>query len=508
MKKIIYSAFATFMLLFTSCDKDYLETNPSDQILAETVFTTTDNAWAAINGMHRAMFFQYSSQDQAGQGSVMINMDMLGEDLVNTSTGNNWWINTYRWLGHTNENNGSVRFVYRFYYKLIANANMIINNIDNAAGPQEDKDAIKGQALAYRAWAHHQLVQIFGERYEAGGNNSQLGVPLVTINTIEGQPRATVEEVYAQINTDLEAAIAILPVDRNAKSHINLYVAQGMKARVALTMGEWAEAARLAREAINGAEADGLRLATMAELMTGFNDVSNPGWMWGSAQVQDQTSYFYSFFAYMSANFSSTNIRNNPKAINSNLYAEIPDADIRKQWWDPEPTSIRNADNEIVARDVNGFKIPGHYRIAPYINRKFISAGGTGSSIGDVPYMRVAEMYLIEAEALARLGQDAAAAEVLYEFVVTRNPEYALSTNTGQALIDEIMIQRRVELWGEGFRFLDLKRTNSALDRTGANHVPTVVGDVVQVPAGDNRWQWLIPRDEINANPAIVQNPL
>lgn len=507
MKKIIYSAFATCMLLFASCDKDYLETSPTDQIAESGVFTTTDNAWGAINGIHRAMFFQYSSQDQAGQGSVMIGLDMLGEDVVNTSSGNGWWVTTYRWLGHSNETNGSIRFVYRFYYKLIANANMIIANIDNATGPQEEKDAIKGQALAYRAWAHHQLVQLFAERYEAGGDNSQMGVPLMTVNTIEGQPRATVEEVYAQINADLNAAIAILPVDRNAKSHINLYVAQGMKARVALTMGNWMEAAALAREAINNAEADGLRLATQAELLTGFNNVSNPGWMWGSQQVQDQTTYFYSFFAYMSANFSSTNIRTNPKAVNANLYAQIPEGDIRKQWWDPEPTSIRNSEGVIVARDVNGFEIPRNYTIAPYMNRKFISAGGTGSSIGDVPYMRLAEMYLIEAEALARSGQDAAAAEVLYDFVVTRNPEYVLSTNTGEALIDEIMIQRRIELWGEGFRFLDLKRTNSALDRTGANHVPSVVGDVLQVSAGDNRWQWAIPRDEINANPAIVQNP-
>lgn len=47
-----------------------------------------------------------------------------------------------------------------------------------------------------------------------------------------------------------------------------------------------------------------------------------------------------------------------------------------------------------------------------------------------------------------------------------RDASYTLSTNTGQALIDEIMVQRRVELWGEGFRFLDLKRLNLPLDRT------------------------------------------
>jgi len=83
-----------------------------------------------------------------------------------------------------------------------------------------------------------------------------------------------------------------------------------------------------------------------------------------------------------------------------------------------------------------------------------------------------------------------------------------MSTNTGQALINEILLQRRIELWGEGFRFFDLKRTNSALDRTGANHSATLTSNLMTVEAGSNQWQWLIPQDELNANPQVVQNPL
>lgn len=70
------------------------------------------------------------------------------------------------------------------------------------------------------------------------------------------------------------------------------------------------------------------------------------------------------------------------------------------------------------------------------------------------------------------------------------------------------MIQRRVELWGEGFRFLDLKRLNQALDRRGANHNASLAGNVLEVPAGDVRWDWLIPIEEMNTNPNMVQNPL
>ncbi len=83
-----------------------------------------------------------------------------------------------------------------------------------------------------------------------------------------------------------------------------------------------------------------------------------------------------------------------------------------------------------------------------------------------------------------------------------------MTTNSGQALKEEIYIQRRIELWGEGFRFYDLKRLNLPLDRTGGNHNPSLVDDVLFVPAGDNRWQWLIPQSALDANPLLVQNPL
>ena len=86
------------------------------------------------------------------------------------------------------------------------------------------------------------------------------------------------------------------------------------------------------------------------------------------------------------------------------------------------------------------------------MSRKFKTRAAV--TIGDVPYIRLAEMYLILAEAYARTpGKEADAKQALLTFAKNRDPNYALSTNSGQSLIDEILIQRRVELWGEGFRF-------------------------------------------------------
>ncbi len=89
-----------------------------------------------------------------------------------------------------------------------------------------------------------------------------------------------------------------------------------------------------------------------------------------------------------------------------------------------------------------------------------------------------------------------------------RNPIYAGFLNSGTALIDEIMFNRLVELWGEGFRFTDLKRTTSPLNRNGiTNHLAALIM-VYDIPADDIRWEWLFPQDEINANKAVEQNPL
>ncbi|MEO5999908.1 MAG: RagB/SusD family nutrient uptake outer membrane protein [Chitinophagaceae bacterium] len=493
MKNIIRNIFAITVsaLCFNSCKKDYLETAPTSSINSTLVFQTTTNAFAALNGIHRLLYTSGASQDQGGEGSAMINLDMLGDDLVMTTSGNGWYNNTYKWVDHRTANSVTDAYMYLFYYQIISNANLIINNVDAAEGETADKNSIKGQALVYRAWSYFNLVQMFGKRYDAASKpNNQSGVPLLTSNLIASLPRAKVEEVYAQILKDLaDATTNLTGYNRDEdKSQIDVSVAKGLKARVALTMQDWTTAAQYAVEARQV-----YSLMSPDDYISGFNDTSIPEWMWGSHQISDQQEYFSSFFAYMSANFGSTNIRTNPKAINSTLYNMIPASDIRKQLWDPTGA---NSD----------FPIPPSGVRRPYMNRKFLAANSS-LSVGDVPYMRMSEMFLIEAEAKARSGgQDAAARDALFVLQKARDENAVKSVNSGAALINEILVQRRMEFWGEGFRFFDLKRLNLPLDRTNSNHTQALA-NVLTIPGGDPRWEFLFPQAEINANPAIVQNP-
>ncbi|WP_295767078.1 RagB/SusD family nutrient uptake outer membrane protein [uncultured Mucilaginibacter sp.] len=495
MKKIFNRTVLGLAIIVaaSSCNKEYLETNPTNQVSTADAFSSTQNAWAALNGIHRTLYMQiYGSQPQGGQSGNKIYMDMMGEDMVLNTTSNSGFRSEYQWTTHRVPTSTVNEYHYSFYYMIIANANMILENIDNAAGPQADKNFIKGQALAYRAWSYFQMVQLFGERYVANAPNSGLGVPLVLKPTTAKTPRNTVAEVYAQINKDLDEAITNLQGYNRAtdKSQFNINVAKGFKARVALTQQNWADAIKFAQEARSG-----FTLMTATQYQAGFNDYSNPEWMWGSRMTSDQTNYFYSFFAYISSNYASTATRTSPKSIFSVLYNKITNTDVRKKLWEPNVSNT-------------AFPIPAGGTRYPYISNKFRSTDASQPT-GDFVYMRAAEMYLIEAEAQARSGNNAAAATALYNLVVTRDPSYTLSTKLNGDLIEEIMIQRRIELWGEGFRFYDLKRTNSPLDRTGGNHTATNANNTLQVPAGDKRWQFLIPQEEIIvSNGVVTQNPL
>jgi hypothetical protein len=490
-KYLVYFSLV-FALLFTSCEEAYLDTTPTASIDAGSAYATTKNAASAINGIYRSFIVRYlSSQGHSGHPAMMIILDHLGEDMVISATSASWHVGETRWTAHRSDVNTLVQFPYEMYYRIIGNANIGIANLDKAVGPAAERNALKGEALALRAFGYFNLVQLYGKRYDATAKpNSQLGVPLVLEPTTEGKPRSTVEEVYSQINKDLTDAAALLTTSRLNKSHINLSVVKGLQARVALVQQDWTNAAKFAAEARAG-------YVPMTSTMytDGFQDIANSEWMWGFDHLEDQTEYFGGYHSYISCNYNSTVIRTYPKVINNLLYAQIPTTDIRSKMWVETPT----ATNSVVP--------PGGIR-PKFLNQKFKLPGvPSTSAMGDVPYMRAGEMYLIEAEAKARLNDAAGASQILFDLVKTRDASYVKSTKTGVSLINEVLLQRRIELWGEGHRFLDLKRTNAALNRNGTNAIASVAL-LYDVAPGDVRWEFLIPRREINANPAIVQNPL
>ena len=502
MKKIkiyLIALAAGVLLLPASCAKDFLETRPTDQLSGGTIFKSLTGAWGALNGVHRSMYIQYNSaQSNGGFAGMYLNVDMMGTDIVFNNISSLWFLSAYKWQDHKNDRSTLVLW-WTNLYRLVGNVNQIINNIDAVPGPESieaEKKVIKGQALAYRAWAHFMLVQLYADRYVPGGANAQLGVPYMDEVTLKGKARNTVAEVYTRINADLAAAITNLEgYNRANKSHLNKSVAQALQAQVALVQGNWALAASSANAARQG-----YSFMSAAQHQEGYSKQANPEFMWADYVQEDQTMYFYSFYAQISNNYNATAIRQSPKSITKFLYDKISTTDVRKTFW--YPNAVKDKLPEVP---------PGGVRYN-YMNSKF-KAVAVSDSRGDFPWIRVAEMYLIEAEALARTtGKEVDARNALYLLAKNRDPQYVLSVNSGQALIDEILIQRRVELWGEGRNWTDLKRLNLPLQRpTGPDastgfHVASFA-TTLDVPAGGNIWTWSIPKAETDTNPLIVQNP-
>lgn len=495
MKKITVFSVLVCFTLFTSCKKDFLDASPTGSVDDAAIFTTTTNASNVINGIYRYLYSRYSDQNTPGHGGVMLQLDFMGEDLHQSA--GTWYTTagsgTGGWVSQKNDASGFVSYPFRLYYRCIGNANALVENIDAATGSDADKKRLKAEGLAMRAWSYFNLVQIYAKRYAAGTTNSQLGVSMPLSAKDVRLPRSTVEEVYTQINKDLDEAIALFATASVApnKSHLSLNAARAIKARVALTKQDYVTAAALAKQVIDAAA---YSLMSNAQYQEGFNNIANPEWIWGVFMQDDQGDTFGSYHAQISWDGNTTYIRSRPKRINSALYNQITATDVRKKMWEPAPTAAN-------------FPLPlSTYIREPYMSRKFKTRAVP--TIGDVPYIRLGEIYLILAEAYAKTpGKEAEAKAALFSFAKNRDAGYTLSVNSGQALINEILIQRRVELWAEGFRFFDLKRLDQPLDRTTVpNFVSASVGGVMQIPAGDSRWQFAIPISEIQANPTVTQN--
>lgn len=490
MKKLFLIAISISLLLMLGCEKEYLERVPTSSLAEKDLLSTVGGNHTLLHGIHRSTYAFYGSHDRYGQKAIDMAVDLLGEDFFQSERGYGWFVAWYQYLDHRNINSGNLEWVWSYYYDVVDNANIILANIDNSSDAALNVarvDFIKANALTYRAFSFYQLVQLYADRYDIGGANTHLGIPIYTEPTQTGKARSTVAEVYAQINSDLDAAITLFTGSAYNKvnvSEIDLRVAQGIKARVALTTGQYATA-----EAMAVAARTGHALVPATKYGYGWNKADNTEWMWGAVLITEQQTSYASWFSHIDPYFGGYASLGNHKIISTLVYDYMSANDERKK----------------VFRTIAG---------KARVGKKFTGNGGydaAGQSnwTNDYLYMKAGEMYLIEAEAIARQGgRDADAQTALFNLVSKRDPSYVQSVLTGDPLIQEILMQRRCELWGEGFRFFDLKRLNLDLNRADLGHTTSLWNAAGYFAAGDKNFVFLIPKQEIDANPLMVQNPL
>jgi hypothetical protein len=536
MKNIRILFVLLVCLSFTSCTDDFLETAPTDKTSGDVLFSTVEGAQVAMDGMYRALYVSGWSGGNTHQnfGPLSSNMflELMGEDYLQNEMGNGWFYFDYKYDVRSRYASTSWRSyaTWNFYYTLISNANYIIASAENIVGETSVINNIKGQALTMRAYCYFYLVQIFQQTYV--GHETAPGVPLYTeptSSTSEGKARGTVEEVYVQINKDLDEALTYLDPAKSPEradiSHVDYYVTSGIQAKVKLVQNKWDEAEKAADNAMGG----GTKLITKDELVpadsdkygsteyrrTGtfhFNDAGNKSVIWGAKIISDQATSFASYFSHMDSEAAGMYGEKSRKCISNWLYEQVSTSDVRKLFWNPG--GLSNADQGPVC-SYNQFKF------------KFLNAA---DYTGDYIFMRHEEMLLIKAEAQCMQDNYTGARATLTELIDERG-DYDLSRYTDSkvltttdangpttpaggavTLLDGIMLQRRIELWGEAGRILDIQRSQTGFTRTftGSNHSAKLAN--INTDVASKEFILTIPQTEfdgnINMDEQKDQNPL
>jgi hypothetical protein len=533
LKKISLLLLVIVTITLTSCNEDFLETKPTDAIAAADALSTPANMALVLNGLHRLMYAQAGiipggSNSRAGMQYWIPMFDVLAGDLIHSARANGWMRSELQWNTHTLETTSTVEQLWYQRYHFIASCNAIINKVEeDGLTIDQAMNNILGQAHAYRAWAYHSLVSTYAKGYLIGSPSSDPGVPLLyaTEAPYTSAPRSTVQEIYDQVNIDLAKSIAYFEnaSSRVDKSQLNLNTAYGIKARVALSEGDWAAAANAAVKA-----REGYALIDEAAWKSGFNTTELSEVIWGGKVIQSETTFFRSYFYYISPTFQGSQNRGNPKLINSEVYNMIPATDYRADLFlpfapntngaasngeggsyltDPNYTDEASFD---AAKDaiISEWGVTSRHNTHPFMHVKFRQKNPGTIDPDDVIYMRASEMYLIEAEAEAMMDDVMGAQTALNPLGKERDNEYDVTIyNTKELLMNHIKFQRRLELYGEGFSWHDHIRWDEGIDLTnsGASLELYQDGFTQAKPSINDAWIWKIPQSEIDANPNMTQ---
>lgn len=455
MKNISHILLISLLFITLGSCKKPLDIDPVDTIGQDEALQTSKDVEVALVGAYADL----------GATNLYGGRAFLVPDfLANTNAIE--WTGTYEELTQTInksllKTNGFVSNIWRDGYSAINDANNVLGAIDKV--DEAKRNRVQGEAKFIRGSVLFDLVRLFGKAYNDGSPASNPGVPIVlTPTTAIGQDnfvsRATVEQVYQQVIKDLTEAEAELP--RTNGFFATKFSAAGMLARVYLQMGRYADAGNAANRVITSGE-----YSLRPNYLQAFPTVPAAG-----SPAQPGSNTTEDVFAIQVTNLTGFNAFN--EFYGSSTYGGRGDAAISQSWIDA------NYEENDARR--NSFYEDGDIYTAKFANQ-----------YGNVPVIRLAEMYLIRAECNVRLAPAAPIGGVtpLADLQTIRNR--AGLTTTPAPTLANILQERRRELAFEGFALHDAKRTQTNIGNIAWN-APRLV-----LP---------IPQRETDANKNLTQN--
>jgi starch-binding outer membrane protein, SusD/RagB family len=469
MKNLFKYIVLSFSLLSvaTACNEDIIETTPQQSVTPEIALANATRAQALVYSIYRRMHeFGYYGQ------TMNIAGDILADNLV---IGNN----TGRYVGQTvNAVGAHVDLWGR--YPAINECNILLSVIDGLEGTQALKDQLKGEAFFLRALMYHDMSKVYG--YEPGrevnGWNRSVVLrttPTTQVSDADFRSRATNTEMYTQIEQDLLAAIGLLPEESGVAAAQRYYraskaAARAILARVYLYQGRYADAATMADLALGSTSRT---VVSAANFAGSWSTIPHPESIFELEIRQVDWSTVDGVNNGMASVANTGSAPNAQLAVggSAELIAAHEAGDVRLNIWQPAVGGI-------------------------YPCRKW--AGEKGQFLENIPVMRVSELRLIAAEAKARSGNEPGARTDLN--AVRSNRGLADNNDAGQALIDAILAEKRIEMAGEGHRFFDLKRLGLNIPKPASTNQPALAYT-------DFRVIGILPIAQIQLNPQLEQNP-
>ena len=539
MKTLKYISIALGLVLATGCIK---ETFPQGSTQTSAQVAKSASALAAmVNAIPSSMtttdflgyLGTYNDHTDFGYPGIAFRTENMLEDVV-TSGENPYYNRALQYAQNQAQGSTYIYCAYFWdaYYTYIKSCTDIISTIDPATA-NEDALNYLGIAHAYRAMFYLDLARLFEakpNKYTDVSGVLGLTVPLVTEATTESSatnnPRLPREEMYAFILSELEKAEAYIDPQSKAYAKPSLGAVYGLYARAYIEMGAsgdegaYAKAAEYADKAITESGKTPLTQAQWEDPANGFNNgAANNSWIWGLPVSAENVGNILCFTAHMASEGTWGDAPLSQISVSKRLYDQISDKDFRKHsWLDPayiaDPAAKQPYDYKFAGDDaakqafLNGGMNPA---AKPYQNIKFRPKGGetvdyTNGNPTDFPIMRVEEMYFLKAEALAGDGKIADAQAVLNDFMKTRilDGSYSCSSYSDfESFTDELLLQKRIEFWGEGILIYDYKRLDEGITRgyKGTNQAAVYC---YNSEGRSPQWNIVITRGEFQANKGIT----
>lgn len=491
-------------LLLGSCSKDFLEVSSTRTISKSDIDKISEKSPHLKDGMLYGIYAYNmttgsggtTGHDDFGQKGYDIYTDMLSGDFNLNARIYGWYRDVANLTDMDNFASNTNYKPWRFYYFMIRSTNQIIVDLagqDNNGIPESRKDKIVlAEAKALRAYMYYNLVNMYTLGYDA----NEKVLPIYTVAGYNNTPSKNTREVYELMINDLKSSLSIYEsVDATnvgERITVDYNVAKGILAYVYASKGTndaLVESAKLSNDIISSGK---YPLATKDGLLKGFNKVGdNPNWMW-AGKVSTQTDLdLISWWGQVDVFTYSYAAVGDSKGMSKELYESIKTEDVRKKQFSNKPITDNNGDVEDFGEDA-------YLPIGKFYSSTGKVLQGQRIIESDYLYMRVEEMYLLNAEVNARLGNAGAAITTLKPFLDIRYADSSFINGlSGDKLIKEIILQTRIELWGEGKTYATIKR-NKGTFNYGSNHL---FFQKQSFQYDNKRLTFKVPQAEIMNNP-------